>query len=110
MKCKYNAQINDICEIPSLNLLVVVQECKRSSRLLIETQEKGWDNLNAEATVVIYNYYNGHIITEIDLQGMRIPHTIIYSEIYQVLFMCGLEKKIRIYDMHPIYMDASLKG
>jgi hypothetical protein len=41
---------------------------------------------------------------------MRIPHTLLYSESYQVLFMSGLEKKIRIYDLHPVYMDASLKG
>ena len=24
--------------------------------------------------------------------------------------MSGLEKKIRIYDLHPVFMDASLKG
>jgi|JI10StandDraft_1071094.scaffolds.fasta_scaffold288295_3 hypothetical protein len=89
MKCKYNAFINDVCEIPALNLLVVVQECKRSSRLLTETQERGFER-GSEASVVLYNYYNGHIITEIDLQGMRIPHTLIYSETYQVLFMSGL--------------------
>ncbi len=59
---------------------------------------------------MLYNFYNGHIITEIDLQGQRIPHTIVYSEVYQVLFMSGLEKKVKIYDVHPRYMDASLKG
>lgn len=50
-----------------------------------------------EATVVVYNYFNGHIVTEIDLLGQRIPHTILYSETYQVLFMSGLEKKIKVY-------------
>ena len=38
LKCKYNASINGICEIPSLNLLVVVQECKRSSKLVLEQE------------------------------------------------------------------------
>ena len=77
MKCKYNAPINDICEIPSLNVIVVVQECKRASKLIItQAYEKGE---GVDATIVVYNFYNGHIITEIDLTAQRIPHTILYS-------------------------------
>ena len=87
---------------------MVVQECKRSSKLLVE-QDK-CEGSGTEATVVIYDYFNGQIVTEINLQGMRIPHTLLYSETYQVLFMSGLEKRIKIYDLHPVYMDASLKG
>jgi hypothetical protein len=68
------------------------------------------DSAVLDATVVVYNFYNGHIITEIDLTGQRIPHTILYSETYQALFMSGLEKKIKIYELHPKFMDASLKG
>ena len=109
MKCKYNASINDLCEIPSLNVIVVVQECKRNSKLITETYERGESGI-LEATVVVYNYFNGHIVTEIDLLGQRIPHTILYSETYQVLFMSGLEKKIKIYELHPKFMDATLKG
>lgn len=78
MKCKYNTGINDICEIASLNVIVVVQESKRASRLLTEAHEK-MDSSVLDATVVVYNFYNGHIITEIDLIGQRIPHTILYS-------------------------------
>jgi hypothetical protein len=89
MKCKYSSTINDICEISSLNLIAVVQECKRASKLLTDHSDKG-DNALSEATVVVYNFYNGHIITEIDLVGQRIPHTILYSETYQALFMSGL--------------------
>lgn len=107
MKCKYSAPVNALCEITSLNLIVVVQECKRNSKLLVDTVG---ESLGSEATVVVYDYYTGQIVTEINLQGMRIPHTLQHSETYQVLFMSGLEKRIRIYDLHPIYMDASLKG
>ena len=87
LKCKYSAPINSLCEIPNLNLLVVVQECKRSSKLVAEQDRPEG---GSEATVVIYDYLNGQIVTEINLQGMRIPHTLFYCETYQVLFMSGL--------------------
>jgi hypothetical protein len=78
MKCKYSTGINDICEIPSLNVIVVVQECKRISKILTESHDK-LESAVMDATVVVYNFFNGHIIAEIDLTGQRIPHTILYS-------------------------------
>ena len=64
MKCKYSSNINDICELAALNLIAVVQECKKISKLTSEYYDKG-DNTLSEATVVLYNYYDGHTIAEI---------------------------------------------
>jgi hypothetical protein len=50
-------------------------------------------------------------VAKIDLgvEG-RIPHTIQYSEEYQVIITASYEKKINLYEIHPKYLDTNLKG
>ena len=98
LSCRHQAPIIALCPIAPQNLLAVVQDCRRV--------EGG----AGEPSVAVYNFYNGYVVAEIELARQRIPHTIAYSEQYRCLFMGGLEKKIRLYELHPEFMDVSGKG
>jgi WD40 repeat protein len=41
---------------------------------------------------------------------MRAPHTIHYSNTYQVLLSAGYEKKINIFEINHKYLETNLKG
>ena len=70
--------------------------------------------INSESSsgaIVLYNFFKGEAVAKIKLSTEnRIPHTIQYSENYQVLLSAGYEKKISIYEINKIYLDSTHKG
>ena len=47
---------------------------------------------------MFYDFFKGEAVAKIELNpDSRVPHTIQYSENYQVILLAGYEKKISIY-------------
>lgn len=114
-KCKYYSSVNVLCEINALNIIAIVQESKQlvsESAIVPASQHSHSEKKNTfyECNITLYNFFTGEIMNEISCADDRVPHTIQYSEQFQILFTAGLEKKIKLWEISPIYMDSSLKG
>lgn len=60
---------------------------------------------------MLYDFFKGEAVAKIKLSAeSRIPHTLQYSEHYQMLLSAGYEKKISIYEINKVYLDSTYKG
>lgn len=97
MRCKSKARINDLCEIPEINALAIVQEQRLSH--------------GESAKIQVLSLGRGEVLTEIDTKiERRMLHTLKYSEEYQVLLAAGYERRISLFEINTAYLDTSLRG
>ena len=107
LKLAYETKVNDICIIDCINLIAVVQERKVDPLTTINKREQEHDI----PSIILYDFFKGEVVARVKLnEDNRVPHTIQYSETYQVLFSAGYEKKISIYEINKAYLDTNLKG
>ena len=97
IRCRLASNIVDVCEIASLSLIGVVQ----GNRDHVKTEE---------CRISLYHFLTGEMKVNVYQPNGKIPHSISFSNLYQVLLTAGFEKELTVYEINPKDMDYNVKG
>lgn len=106
LQLKNRGLIATLCELPNLNLIALAQEGHYRDLDMPKSKTEG-----EQAVICIYNMQKKSLVVEIEVHGSRGGlHSLYFSSEYQVLIAAGYENTMSVFEIDPVYFDATLKG